>query len=155
MRGRRLDPDGAGKYEAHADLAGRLLDDEPDKIVSALEQAVGEGARAADLARALAYAAALRLARFGTANEFSDWDTAHHVFTHANSLHAILKRLDDAGDPYPDAAAGVFAGAMALYLTRFLNIPPAGMPGEDGRPLDDLPEASDELLDRLLATFDR
>ncbi len=155
VRGRLPDPGGAGTYKAHADLAARLLGDEPDKIVSALEQAVGKGARAADLARALAYAAALRLARFGTANEFSDWDTAHHVFTHANALHAILKRLDEAGDPYPDATAGVFAGAMALYLTRFLNIPPAGMPGEDGRSLNDLPEAAAELLDRLLAAFDR
>ena len=73
VRERLPDPGGAGPYKAHADLAGRLLGDEPEKIVSALEQAAGEGARAADLARALAYAAALRLARFGTANEFSDW----------------------------------------------------------------------------------
>ena len=37
--------------------------------------------------RSLAYAAALRVARFGSANEHSDWEKAHHVFTYANAVH--------------------------------------------------------------------
>ena len=47
--------------------------------------------------RSLAYAAALRVARFGTANEHSDWETAHHVFTYTNAVHQALKRIDSAG----------------------------------------------------------
>ena len=35
--------------------------------------------------------------------------------------------------------AAVLHGAMALYLTRYLNVPPARIPGEDGDQLDDLP----------------
>ena len=30
---------------------------------------------------------ALRVARFGTANEHADWETALHVFTYANAIH--------------------------------------------------------------------
>ena len=71
--------------------------------------------RRADLGRALAYAAALRVARFGTANEFSDWDTALHGFTYANALHQLLARGSGAQeDGWPLALRGVFHGAMAL-----------------------------------------
>ena len=45
-----------------------------------------------DLGRSLAYAAALRVARFGNANEHADWETAHHVFTYANAVHQMLTR---------------------------------------------------------------
>jgi hypothetical protein len=38
---------------------------------------------------ALAYAPALRVARFGTANEHSDWE-AHHTLTYCNALHQLL-----------------------------------------------------------------
>ena len=51
------------------------------------------GAAPTDLGRSLAYAAALRVARFGNANEHGDWETAHHVFTYANALHRMLERI--------------------------------------------------------------
>jgi hypothetical protein len=51
------------------------------------------------LGRALAYAAALRVARFGIANEHSDWGTAHHVVTYANAIHQSLKRASAAERP--------------------------------------------------------
>jgi hypothetical protein len=50
---------------------------------------------------------------------------------------------------------GVFHGAMALYLTRYLNVPPARIPGERGQPLDDLPTEPEALRSRLLEAFDR
>ena len=62
------------------------------EIIDALTAAACEGASPADLGRSLAYAAALRVARFGTANEHSDWETAHHVLTYTNALHQALKR---------------------------------------------------------------
>src|SRR5260370_8924769 len=75
-----------GNWRAHTALAQALLGEDPGTIVAALQAAVAEGATPTDLSRALAYAAALRVAQFGTANEFSDWDPAHHVFTSCTPL---------------------------------------------------------------------
>ena len=44
---------------------------------------------------------------------------------------------------------------MALYLARYLNVPPASLPGESGDGLDDLPVATAEIRAALLDTFDR
>ena len=44
---------------------------------------------------------------------------------------------------------------MALYLARYLNVPPADLPGEGGDRLDDLPAAAEEIRAALLDTFDR
>ncbi|MGH6905558.1 MAG: Rieske (2Fe-2S) protein [Geminicoccaceae bacterium] len=151
---------GAGRrYQAHAALADQLLGDDPEAINAALLAALAEGATPADLGRGLAYAAALRIARFGTANEFSDWDAALHVFTYANAVHQLLKRVArDRGqdeDGYPLGLRAVFHGAMALYLTRYLNQPPARLPGERGDALGDLPDHPRELREQLLDAFDR
>jgi hypothetical protein len=52
-----------------------------------------------------------------------------------------------------DPVRGLFHGAMSIYLDRFLNIPPAKLPGERGEKLDKEinPVA---LLDRFLSTLD-
>jgi nitrite reductase/ring-hydroxylating ferredoxin subunit len=151
--------EGAGhRYQAHAALADQLLGDDPQTINAALLAALAEGATPADLGRALAYAAALRIARFGTANEFSDWDVALHVFTYANAVHQLLKRVagNDQGEGgYPAGLRGVFHGAMALYLIRYLNQPPARLPGERGDTLTDLPDDPKMLCALLLDAFDR
>ena len=44
---------------------------------------------------------------------------------------------------------------MALYLARYLNVPPASLPGEGGDRLADLPFAANEIRDALLDVFDR
>ena len=44
---------------------------------------------------------------------------------------------------------------MALYLTRYLNVPPARIAGEDGERLDDLPTNQEAVRDALLDAFDR
>jgi nitrite reductase/ring-hydroxylating ferredoxin subunit len=146
-------------WSDHALLAEELLGDDPAAIIAALAEAAQAGAAPADLGRTLAYAAALRVARFGTANEHSDWETAHHVFTYANAVHQALERIGDlaissGGEPVA-AARGLLHGAMALYLARYLNVPPAVLPGEDGNPLDGLPAAAEEIRTALLDAFDR
>ena len=93
------------------------------------------------------------MARFGNANEHADWETAHHVFTHVNALHQMLKRIGTANGH--DAVRGVLHGAMALYLTRYLNVPPARIPGEHGEQLDDLPTDTETIRAALLDAFDR
>ena len=75
------------------------------------------------IAQAVAYAAALRIARFHTSNEFGDWDTALHTFTFANAVHQGLRRA-----PSPELLRGVFDAAMSIYLDRFLNMPATRIP---------------------------
>jgi hypothetical protein len=82
------------------------------------------GAAPVDLTQSLAYGAALRVACFGNANEHADWETAHHMFTYTNALHQMLKRIGTAStDGHVTAVRGLLHGAMALYLTRYLNVP--------------------------------
>ncbi|HEV2972935.1 MAG TPA: Rieske (2Fe-2S) protein [Pirellulales bacterium] len=129
-------------------LSSALWDDDPLKIIEALKQAIVGGARPEQLSQALAHAAALRIARFGTANEFGDWITALHSFSFAHALDCVLRRA-----PSLEILRGVFHGAISVYLDRFLNIPPAPMPGER-RPLDDEPSGADELRQRFLDLLD-
>jgi nitrite reductase/ring-hydroxylating ferredoxin subunit len=148
--------DRRGNWRAAPALAEMLLGDAPLAIVECLVAAVRDGAKLSDLGGALAYAAALRVARFGLANEHSDWDSAHHGFTHANALHQILVRLEAGGrPPTAEAVRGVLHGAMAVYLLRFLNVPPAKLPGEGDAALDDLPESASDLTSGLLEALDR
>jgi nitrite reductase/ring-hydroxylating ferredoxin subunit len=143
-------------WSIHATLGRELLGDDPAKIVDALKAAIREGATPTDLGQSLAYGAALRVARFGNANEHSDWETAHHVFTHANALHQMLKRIGNAGiDGNVAALRAIMHGAMALYLARYLNVPPARIPGEDNDQSDDLPADEESIRTALLDAFDR
>ena len=140
-------------WSDHAKLAAALLGDDAGAILAALRAAVLAGASPADLGRSLAYAAALRVARFGTANEHADWETALHVFTYANAIHQGLKRIgtdENERNGAIEAMRGVLHGAMAVYLARYLNVPPARLPGEDGNRLDDLPTEIEEIRSALL-----
>ncbi len=147
-----------GTWRSHTRLARQLLADDPEAIIGALAEAMRAGATAADLGRALAYAAALRVAWFGTANEHSDWETAHHAFTYCNALYQLLKRVT-AEQPVelesPELLRGVIHGAMRLYLIRFLNVPPARLPGDTSDRLDDLPCDGEALRAAFLAALDR
>jgi hypothetical protein len=82
-----------GSWRAHEELAERLLGDDPAGVVAALKSAIRNGATAPDLSRGVSYAAALRVAFFGTSNEHSDWDTALHCFTYCNAVHQLLTRI--------------------------------------------------------------
>jgi len=147
---------GSRDWSGHAALAQELLGDDPARIVDALKEAIRAGAAPADLGQSLAYAAALRVARFGNANEHADWETAHHVFTYANAVHQMLTRIGTANiDTHVTAVRGVLHGAMALYLARYLNVPPARIPGDGGEQLDDLPADPETIGAALLDAFDR
>jgi hypothetical protein len=60
-------------------------------------------------------------------------------------------------DPFRLAgpARAVLHVAIALYLTRFLNVLPASIPGEGGERLDDLPADEEAIRTALLDAFDR
>jgi hypothetical protein len=149
---------GGEPWSEHVILAKALLGDDPNAILEALKAATRAGASPSDLSRSLAYAAALRVAQFGTANEHSDWETAHHVFSYSNAVHQALKRIA-AGGALPNDAAeasrGVLHGAMAVYLSRYLNVPPARLPDDSDPRLDGLAQSSQEIRAALLDAFDR
>ena len=58
-------------------------------------------------------------------------------------------------DHHAEAARGILHGAMALFLARYLNVPPARIPGDGDDSLEDLPADADALLAALLDAFDR
>jgi nitrite reductase/ring-hydroxylating ferredoxin subunit len=113
-------------WTGRQDLVEIILDDSPQSTIEAMLNALSDGASEIDLASAVSYAAALRIARFHTSNEFSDWDTALHTFTYANAVEQGLRRA-----PSSELLRGVFDAAMSVYLDRFLNIPPARLPQGD------------------------
>ncbi len=119
---------GTPEWQGRSGLVAVLLDDDPQAIADALLGALRAGASMEQLAGAVAYAAALRIVRFHTSNEFGDWDTALHTFTFANAVHQGLRRVAS-----PDLLRGVFDAAMSIYLDRFLNVPAARLPAPDGR----------------------
>jgi hypothetical protein len=110
-----------------APLGWAILSEDPDQVVSAIDDAASSGATAEELGRAVAYAAALRITRFHTQNDHGDWDEVHHAFTAANALHQALVRA-----PSPELLRGVYHNALRVYLDRFLNVPAARLPGGPG-----------------------
>jgi hypothetical protein len=133
-----------GSWSGRRDLVDTVLNGEPDAILDALLAALASGADEVDVASAVTFAAATRIARFPTTNEFGDWDTALHTFTFANAVEQGLRR-----SPSPELVRGVLDAAMSVHLDRFLNVPATRLPtpaaGAD-------PEA---LLEELPALLDR
>ena len=127
------------------ELVTVLLGEDAKAIANSLLEALRTGCTEEQLAGAVVYAAALRIARFHTNNDFSDWDTAHHTFTFANAVHQGLRRVTSQA-----LLRGVFDAAMSVYLNRFLNIPSAQLPEPNG-----IVENPEKLLDELKELLDR
>jgi nitrite reductase/ring-hydroxylating ferredoxin subunit len=129
-------------------LVELLVDDDPGNTVDALVSALDTGVYPLDLAQALCYASALRIARFPTSNEFGDWITVLHTFSYCNALHRALERA-----PSVELLRGLFHGAMRIYLDRFLNVPAVRLP--DKNRVASLPPEADALLQGLIELLDR
>jgi nitrite reductase/ring-hydroxylating ferredoxin subunit len=130
-------------WDGRAELVATLLAAEPGEILEGLLAALDEGAREVELASAVAFAAATRIARFPTSNEFGDWDTALHTFTFANAVEQGLRRSAS-----PELVRGVLDAALSVYLDRFLNVPATRLPQPQGG-------EPEELLADLRGVFDR
>jgi hypothetical protein len=134
-----------GRWDARGALVATILDGEAAAtLLDALLDALREGASEVELASAVSLAAATRIARFPTSNEFGDWDTALHTFTFANAIEQGLRRSASV-----ELLRGVLDAAMSVHLDRFLNVPAARLPAPDlaadpGALLEELPR----LLDR-------
>jgi nitrite reductase/ring-hydroxylating ferredoxin subunit len=122
----RLPEPGAGLWDGRAELVETTLEAEPADVLEALLGALHAGASAVDVASAVTFAAAMRIARFPTTNEFGDWDTALHTFTFANAVEQGLRRA-----PSRELLRGVLDAAMSVHLDRFLNVPATRLPEPD------------------------
>ncbi|HET7615811.1 MAG TPA: Rieske (2Fe-2S) protein, partial [Bacillales bacterium] len=107
-------------------LFEKLLGDQPLETVDALSEALKAGVKPSKVAQLVALAAAERIARFHLQNDFSDWITVLHTFSHAHAVHKSLLRSES-----PELVRGIYHGAMSVYLDRFLNIPSAKKPKAD------------------------
>jgi nitrite reductase/ring-hydroxylating ferredoxin subunit len=125
--------DRRGQYDSVGALGWLLLDDDPEVGVSTLLDALRAGADEEQIGRAIAYAAALRIARFHVQNDHGDWDNVHHSFTAANALHHALQRR-----PSIDLLRGAVHAALRINLDRFLNVPAARRPQATSGSLDAL-----------------
>jgi nitrite reductase/ring-hydroxylating ferredoxin subunit len=112
-----------GKWNGRESLVDAILDAEAVAILDAFLEALREGAREVELASAVSFAAATRIARFPTSNEFGDWDTALHTFTFANAVEQGLRR-----SPSLALLRGVLDAAASVHLDRFLNVPATRLP---------------------------
>lgn len=105
------------------ELLQALLGDEPLRTFRVLKEALLGGASPVRLSQIAALAAAERVVRFHTQNDFGDWISVLHTFTHAHAVHEGLIRSAD-----PGLVRGIFHTAATIYLDRFLNIPAAPRP---------------------------
>lgn len=131
-------------------LVERVLGDDPLAVIAALETALAEGAAPAAVGAAITRAAGLRLARFATSNEVSDWFNPQHTFIFCNAVQRALLRTTGA-----DVVRALYQAAIAVYMDRYLNVPAAKLPAERGaaHPAADGDEAG-ALLDELLGALD-
>src|SRR4029450_9842292 len=100
-------------WRGRKELVDVVLAGEAPAIVEALLVALHQGAGAVDVASAVSFAAATRIARFPTSNEFADWDTALHTFSFANAVEQGLRRL-----PARALLRGVLDAAISVHLDR-------------------------------------
>ena len=121
-----------------------LLGDDPLRTVSMLREALLNGASPVRISQIATLAAAERVVRFHMQNDFGDWISVLHTFTHAHAVHEGLIRSAD-----PWLVRGIFHSAATIYLDRFLNIPAAPRPSATGA-TKEVPQPAEllEILDK-------
>ena len=106
-------------------LVREVLGGDPLQVIAAVEAALGAGTEPAAVGTAITRAAGLRLARFATSNEVGDWFNPQHTFIFCNAVQQALQRTTG-----PDVVRALFQAAVAVYVDRYLNVPPARLPAE-------------------------
>ncbi|NOU85492.1 Rieske 2Fe-2S domain-containing protein [Paenibacillus sp. LMG 31460] len=108
-------------------LLKQLLSDTPVQTIALLRDLLIAGTAPEQLAQLVALAAAERIVRFHTQNDFGDWIAVLHTFTYAHAVHERLLQSDE-----PMLQRAIFHGAVSVYLDRFLNVPTAARPKPSG-----------------------
>jgi len=139
----------SGEFRYDAEFLPVLLGENPVAILELLKERLLAGVAPQELSKQVAYAAAVRLARFSDNNEVADWFNPRHTFIFANAVHQAVKRNPSAG-----IVRGIFHAALSVYMDRFLNVPPARL-RDDDRTMHALPSAAPQLRQRVLDLLDR
>ena len=108
-------------------LVAQILGDDPLDVIAAVEGALAAGAAPAAVGAAITRAAGLRLARFATSNEVSDWFNPQHTLIFCNAVQRALLRTTGA-----DVVRALYQAAIAVYMDRYLNVPAVKLPAERG-----------------------
>lgn len=130
-------------------LVEQVLAGDPAAVIAALETALRDGAAPAAVGAAVTRAAGLRLARFATSNEVSDWFNPQHTFIFCNAVQQALLRTTA-----PAVVRALFQAAIAVYMDRYLNVPPARLPAERDAVRAVPAGGGGALLDELLRLLD-
>lgn len=130
-------------------LVEKVLAGDPAAVIAALETALRDGAAPAAVGAAVTRAAGLRLARFATSNEVSDWFNPQHTFIFCNAVQQALLRTTA-----PAVVRALFQAAIAVYMDRYLNVPPARLPAERDAVRAVPAGGGGALLDELLRLLD-
>ena len=126
-------------------IVEQLLSDEPLETVNLVTEVLKSGAPPAQLAQLVALAAAERIVRFHTQNDFGDWISVLHTFTYTHAVHERLRQ-----STHPLLIRAIYHGIIRIYLDRFLNIPSAKRPDGSAVPTVDTtnPERLLQILDQ-------
>ncbi|GAK12096.1 Rieske (2Fe-2S) protein [Geomicrobium sp. JCM 19039] len=122
-------------------LLTALLESQDGSSIQAVKQVIMQGVPLVNIARVITLAAATRIVHFSTQNDFDDWNTVLHTFSHAHAVHASLQRSHD-----PSLIRAMMHTVVSLSLDSFLNIPAAKRPVAA--------ELDDDQLHHFLALFD-
>lgn len=122
-----------------------MLGDDFAPIVAEVEKKLRAGVQPTDICRAMAYAGAVRTARFHLKNE-GDWHDVANIYSYAHALYRAFHLA-----PSRELLRGLFHGVVFTTYLRWLNMPAARLP----RPGQRLGEefASDEALLTRLQEF--
>ena len=141
--------DSKKKAEVPSGLNDILLGGDPFLILNTLKEILNLGVEPTEIAKHVAYAAAMRMAHFPETNDINDWFGPLHTFTYTNAVYQTLIRSVDR-----DTIRGILHGAISVYIDRFLNIPKAKLPDER-IDLETLSSNPEELLDSILENLNR
>ena len=119
---------GTGAYtsmteEEQEHILQQLLSDRPVETVRVMVESLNRGVSPAHLAQLVALAAAERIVRFHTQNDFGDWIAVLHTFTYAHAVHERVRLTAS-----KEVVRAIFHGLISVYLDRFLNVPAAARP---------------------------
>ncbi|MFC5650331.1 Rieske (2Fe-2S) protein [Paenibacillus solisilvae] len=128
--------------EEEEKIVAVVLSDQPLVTINTLLQFIKAGKDPLQLSRLIVLAAAERIVRFHTQNDFGDWIAVLHTFTYAQAVNETVARGQQ------PLFRAIFYGAISVYLDRFLNVPPAARPKPN-------PAGKSLELDDLLQLMDQ
>ncbi|WP_018924340.1 Rieske (2Fe-2S) protein [Salsuginibacillus kocurii] len=112
-----------------AEFLDILLSERPLTMIDHLTQLLMSGADPVRVGQVLALAGAERIVRFNSQNEFSDWITVLHTFSHAHAVHERLRHSSEKA-----VYRALYHGAVSIYLNHFLNVPAVRRPSPTDTP---------------------